>query len=487
MRRLFRDFKNSSNREKGQVMLIAMLAMIGLIAVIGLALDGGIMFVSYARLRRATDAAALAAALQYRQGYHQSDLYDTAMEFLALNGVNDPAATVDTCVTDSALCTTPPRKLVLVQTHGVVQLAFLPVIGIDTATLSASAESEAASVDVVLLIDTSESMTFNAAQITYNGDGSVATYDPNRDPTYCNPDNSCEPFAEVKSAAQAFADQMYYPFDRVSVINFDSSAHDDLDLTSDQGAVDSAIQNLQVVEGNGVCPSGQPCRNYLMKNGSLVLDAHGNPYFTGFGCGNPWTFGGDPSQCTTTNTGGGFLLAGDEFAIPPINTSGLWVVVFLTDGAANSGACPTSTWAWQDYVDSEDVDHPHTALFCRNVYDTPRHCTDTNLTQMARCESEGGVLDDADYNADDYARDEADFVAFDQHAYIYSIGLGNLVTNDTNGDPTAGQQLLQYAANAGSGEPIADDAGLYYFAPSGAQLASIFQAIANNIAIRLTK
>ncbi len=44
--------------------------------------------------------------------------------------------------------------------------------------------------DVVLVIDSSDSMTYDAPQ-----------GDPMRDPSQCNPVHNCHPFEEVKAAA----------------------------------------------------------------------------------------------------------------------------------------------------------------------------------------------------------------------------------------------------------------------------------------------
>ena len=87
-------------------------------------------------------------------------------------------------------------------------------------------------------------------------------------------------------------------------------------------------------------------------------------------------------------------------------------------------------------------------------------------------------MDSSHYDADDYARDMADFVGIDQGALIFTIGLGKQVGLPLN-DP-AGERLLQYAAEkAGS--------GLYFFAPNSTQLADIFKKIGDNIAIRLAR
>jgi hypothetical protein len=123
-----------------------------------------------------------------------------------------------------------------------------------------------------------------------------------------------------------------------------------------------------------------------------------------------------------------------------------------------------------------------------------------------------------DYDADDYARDMADFLGCPdptepqppscastapggQNVVVFSIGLGDLVINNPVGDPDAGEQLLRYAAAAGDdgipatdpcdppGPPVVpsgDDCGNYYFSPTGAGLIQVFEAIASRIFTRIT-
>lgn len=498
-----------TERSRGQVLVIVALVIVALVAVVGLAMDVGLMLIENARLRRAVDAAALAAALQYREGYRPSDLALAALEMLAFNGVRDPSAVLEVCDPNlptytpgtplpadpgarvfhsGDLCTNPRRKLVRVLGNGTVRLVFLPVIGLTEVPIAASATSETASVDLVLVIDTSESMTWDAPM-----------YSPMRDPSYCNSyddgdgmPGECHPFEEVKEAAVDFVRQAaYFPFDRVAVITFDKYAvthlgFADIDYANTPAAVIEAqvintIKNLRVFEAEGVCPQGRPCRKYRPEDGA----------FDRFLCGDGWQFPANPfdpstfedinnpGACTSTNVGGGMLLAGNQFAIPPVRQNALWVVVLLGDGAANGGQCPRSTWGFQEYNGQNIV------LFCRDGYAATRHCADPDPVRRARCQNAGGVWDPDNYDADDYARDMIDFVAYDQQAYIYSIGLGSLVTEANVGDPDTGEVLLRYAANAGDGDP--GDAGLYYFAPTAAELRDIFQRIAENIAIRITR
>ncbi len=123
------------------------------------------------------------------------------------------------------------RKLVRVVATGRIQLAFLPVIGINTVPIAAEAISETASVDVVLVIDRSESMTDSILRIRELR---------NETQVYCNTCRQsrliqvtrdyCRPFFDVKKAAVSFVNQLYFPYDRVSVITFDKDATRVLEL-----------------------------------------------------------------------------------------------------------------------------------------------------------------------------------------------------------------------------------------------------------------
>ena len=519
--------KRITRMERGQVLVLVAFAAVGIIATIGLVIDVGLMFIGNARLRRATDAAALAAALQYRLNYEQGDLTKTVDEFLRLNGIT-PAegypTTVDTCVTESSLCydaakgTTINRKLVKVHTWMEVPLAFLPVINIRSVLVSAVATSETASLDLVMVIDTSESMTFDAPLPQDD-----PTKSPLRDPTICNDDTKasaytvtdpsmpgeCHPFNEVKTAAVDFVEGLFFPYDRVAVVNFDRIAHNVLTFSDNKVTVENAIKNLQVYEGEGVCDTGQPCRPYCLlqkiKDGycdsqpndvKYFLDPAVNPlavYKGNFDCGDGWYFDPnnlqDPSKCTTTDIGDGLLYAGDEYGgDPPQGRQGaLWVVILLTDGSANAGTaqngdpiCPHNTW------------NPQLNPLCRDSASSTRHCAIADTRDRCILLGNGlpvkpdnplgiyqaGVWDTYNYDADDYARDMADFVGIEQNALLFTIGLGTQV-NKPAADP-AGARLLQYTA-----ESVGN--GLYFYAPDETQLGDIFKKIGDKIAIRLAQ
>jgi len=464
--------KRLSRMERGQVLVVVAFAIVGIIAIVGLALDVGVMFIENARLRRAVDSAALAAALQFREGYQMSDLDSSAIEFLRLNGIQDPNAFVQICMNPAPapedpdyinfnedLCTDPARKLVRVVATGTAYLAFLPVIGIDHAPIAAEATSETASVDVVLVIDRSESMTWKTGP-------NVADWDPNVCNNADNPLDAsyqgyCLPFDDVKRAAVSFVEQLYFPYDRVAVVTFDKDATGiligDMNFSNDQGDIISTIKGLTVYQGEEIFPGGgKPSRGYNPDSSYYGLDCPINDSSLDT---NP-----DPRGCTTTNIGKALYTAGAEFS--DARQESLWVVILLTDGVANAGYdegeqyfcpgpdSPVNTW------DNWAVP-PYVLPKCNDGRSASRH---NNAESVS-------------YDAEDYAYDGADFVAHDQNAFIFTIGLGDIVNYTSTVDGTKlGERFLQYAADQGR--------GLYTHATS-AELREVFRKIAENIATRL--
>lgn len=509
--------------ERGQALALIALAFAVLLIFVGLAVDTGQVFIYMGHLRRAVDAASLAAAAQYREGRSLGDMTNAAEQIMNLNGVNPTTVIVQTCESnpgDPGLCYTPRRKLVRVIGQLDVPLSFLNLIGLHNIPISANAISEAASMDVVLVIDISESMASDADLCDGDDDDSDGADDDGRpdawcpgkserlqvgshwdnyyaDPSRCNPGERCHPMEEVKAAAVSFAERVLdlpsiQEADRMAIVTFSNGWETPSAttgtrvippgwITNHATAVD-VINNLNVYEPVA-CPSMiGPCRNYDTGSPS------GN--YLGFEC-PLFRLTGDPSSCTTTNIGGGLKLGGNMFALDP-REDALWVVVLLTDGAANAsdadethtyGYCPPSTWA---------------PPFCRDLDSTSRHTGNS-----------------ANYDADDFARDMADFVGCystdpapacegvtGQGAVIFSVGLGDQVLQRYGTDPVPhGVRLLRYIAAVGEdGDPATNPCsglydnlsewrtwcGNYYFSPSGEDLDLVFEDIASRIFTRIT-
>jgi Flp pilus assembly protein TadG len=536
--------KKSTPGSPGQALILIAIAFVVLLGFVGLTTDVGQLFIYMGHLRRATDAAALAAAAQFREGRTLTEMTAAAEQVMSLNGI-DPArftVTVQTCDTnpsDPRLCTTPRRKVVRVIGNLRVPMTFLSLVGVKDVDISTNSIGEAASLDVVLVIDISESMAWDT---TVGGNKMI-------DPEYCNQHsdatqpkspNECQPFTDVKRAAISFINRVLnkppgQEEDRLAIITFANgwkgstndpnnnlgTAYRTSGWISDNGTAQNIVNNIKVFDPDpcydaygavnqyyGPCrayESYNPPTNYLWLDCLSCWDADGVP-------GSP---DGEWSGLPTTNIGGGLLLAGNMFAQNAREES-LWVVVLLTDGMANAtfpdksppdnitkfntypmGYCPNATG---------DASDPSLFPLCQDHNVSTRHSNGSSH-----------------YDADDYARDMADFVGCmpvnwasgcptsvdsttgktvsGQGAVIYAIGLGDGVldvTNEAHGKPY-GASLLRYIAAVGyDGDPNTDICptphtlndyktwcGNYYYAPQGPQLTKIFEDIASRIFTRL--
>ncbi len=256
-------------RVKGQTLVIFAISLLALLFFIGLAVDAGVVYVSYGQLKRAVDAGSVAAANTFKRGKSNEEMFAAVLEVLKLQNLNiDPNVlhlTVSTCdmnhdgwrdghfpadtplPTDFAtLCpdTNPDpaanaasaRKLVYVEARQATPLYFLSLLGISTVNLKTFSIAEAAAVDLVLVIDTSESMALSTT--------TPVAYWPNRfdfDPASCNAyidgsgtlhPSTCYPLrnaidaaANLTVGAPNLVDTLYEGYDNISLITFDTIAH----------------------------------------------------------------------------------------------------------------------------------------------------------------------------------------------------------------------------------------------------------------------
>lgn len=535
--------------ERGQAIVLVAFAIIGLVAMVGLVTDTGILLIEYGKLKRGVDAAAVSAAQQYRLKGNTLDkaaLENSAYNFLQLNQSTDiTSITVHSCEDAGAdtfidansngvwdvgetltkdwdgngtfdgsqkpdLCNPDPvgnpnanRKLVEVIASKKVYFGFLAVIGIRETTVTANSVGEAATIDLVLVIDNSGSMAYET------NPSNTADNDPN----VCNPSNTCQPMKVVKDTALDFLNTLYFPYDRVSVVTMtghtDRNPIEVLPLTSNKAAIVTAINNIKVFEP-------RDCDGSLTEGSCLYHDSNG--VFLGEACQifqltidgiDPAT--ADPSSCPSSNVGGALKLARISFTEDPVHTrlDAFWVVVSLIGGPANAtditdpvnypnGFCPPNTWL------------PTQLPWCRDREPTVRHAADDPLVLYTNPISL--VVDPHSpislYDADDYARDMADALAktiSGEGVTIYTIGLGDAIKNTTFSDdhypdgtiiPPA-EDLLKYIAEC-AGEASANDCrtpvttpkinhGQYFFAPNNIALGDIFDRIAKNIATKISQ
>lgn len=539
---------STRSRESGQAIILIVFVFIGLLAAVGIVVDLGRYLVAQTQLRRAVDAAALAGSAQFRltasttvaavYGNINAAARDTLHALNAITTTLDTDVTVTTCfgdgvtpgTTDTSLCSIPPTKKVKVTINRQLPLIFLSLVGWRSIGVSAESTTEAASVDVALLIDISDSM---ASDVCGGGDyPCVYNCDTSNDGD--NLYTTCHPFKEVKRAALEFLNFLSPGFDRVTVIPFGvyagycinpgdawpdctASAYDPVDnptgiylkLPTEYEGLGKIGSNLDdarafITSLNIAIPSwaGTPPSNPV-------------PPCPSYSAAQRW----DPRQCTNTNIGGSVHAAGLELLKEfrpdfPVTKAGpnhpskerLRVIVLLTDGAANAsglggggaenadygapsgglniGFCPVSSWEAPGSADP----------FCRAAYPGFTIASGRHISTST------------EYDAVDYTLDWTDYVALKapigNDIIAFTIGLGDQVVLNTKGDPVIGEKLLRYIAAAGddgdlstnpcAGVPNSTPAnprncGNYYFAPTGNELVNIFKAIAGRIFTRINQ
>ena len=273
--------KPAQRRSRGQVVVIFGLVLTVLMAFVGLALDAGSLYISYAHLKRAVDAAAVAAANQFKRNDSTETYSDrvkhiksAAIETIALQGIDVKTTAANpinikvyicdedgdgyrdaslatanpqfyaTCPDTNPTVATAPlaRKLVWIQATQWAPLYFLQLIGARAAPLTTNSIGEAAPLDLLIVLDTSMSMGRDTPG--YHWDN----YDPYATPpTGCNADNSCQPLQDTKTAAIGLVNTLFEGYDRAAIVTFDLYARASSgDFETSKTAIDADINNVKL-------------------------------------------------------------------------------------------------------------------------------------------------------------------------------------------------------------------------------------------------
>jgi hypothetical protein len=535
----------SANTQRGQAIVLIAMGFIMLLAFTGLVVDVARVFVTRGELRRAVDAAGLAASAQFKRGATAEKIVQAAHELVVTHGLPTPSVIVETCSLgaptgqNNNLCAQPgepQRKLVRVKATAQVPMLFLQIIGIPTVEVAGENVSEAASVDAVLVLDNSESQSYDFAALPnpyaskcnqsdlnnmyacLNGgtlsDGTTITGCNNEtisDPNYPELTRGiCQPFRKTKEAAYAFIQRLYQNYDRIALINFNENANRLFPMGYQLTDAIAAINNMDVYVSPTDASQPNPS-NHILCNSS--------------------TPSADRWKCGSSNIGAGLIRAHDEFGLAvPYREDSLWVTILLVDGPPNRTSYDWRlSWSDMQYgtcPQSEQAVNPR--------------CRDTNVNTR---HTAAPVVDPL-YDSDDYARDYADILGLNPDLYpsagsagvlVYTIALGQnsvCLTGSYSapsgtapatctpmvgayGDEDAGEQLLRYVADVGDDGRLdtgpcldpnnnrsnttkvdpdgrSDDAGLgmqcgnYYFAPDAGELERIFLEIAGRIFTRIS-
>lgn len=156
--------------EQGQSLVLLAIGFVALALFVGITTDVSVLFARYSQLARAVDSAAISAANQVREDRNYANVRLAATQFIEIYGLDPEQIDVQYCDTLPAterttdeLCVdfagnAHNRKLVRVTARVEAPTYFMRLLGIDVIELEASSISETAALDVVVIMDVSESM-----------------------------------------------------------------------------------------------------------------------------------------------------------------------------------------------------------------------------------------------------------------------------------------------------------------------------------------
>lgn len=533
-------------RERGQAIVITAVAFLAILAFVGLVTDVATLYLNFTRLKRALDSAAVAAANNIRDSslsaaQRKANIQEAAREMLAFNDIAN-LSSMEAYVCDepgippdfAQDCPGPgedKRKLAWVQATQYSPVYFLQLFGVEGVPITTHSIGEAATLDVVVVIDNSESMASETS------DYDPLDYDPDG-PSGCNTTGTCQPLQDAKNGAKAMVDKFFDGYDRVAVVTYNVRAvtHDpdpsDVELLeADHTAVKSTIDGIQLFDGpslGDILPYGDP--RYGEMN---PMDINGDGVYYQ-----------EDDIIGSTCTGCGIRVAGDILEKQG-RTDSVWVIVLLSDGTTNVSDLPPGVGDPNSPVPAGNTNgycggNIGSRLWTNEPGTSYSWCTDSNPKTRHCGPYHGGPSEcppdqygappppydkgvyvqwtgnnSPPYDTDDYAYDMTDRVALVHSANpneptpgediaIYTIGLGKAA------DPPDydGEALLRYMANVGDdnarnpvpdipgdefpkdpcdGAPAKSSCGQYYYAKTGAYLQAIYEKIAGSIFTRISE
>jgi Putative Flp pilus-assembly TadE/G-like len=590
---LQRRLHSDSPTERGQALVLMTVAFLALLAFVGLVTDVGALYWNYGQLKRALDSAAVAASNEFRRGVTVDQMRAISLEMLDLQNVPLADTSLNVFICDAngdgyrdnqdsdgvapwdglpplfyQICpaTNPTdnnapaaRKLVWIAAKQRAPVYFLHLFGVSSVDINTNAVAEAATVDVVIVIDTSESMGFATEPQPH---GATYVADCNNDRLSSVDDGSlkCRPLWDAKKAAKTLINNLYDGYDQVAIVTFDFGAKIVLPLTENLGDDDglqdgdayAAVDNILLHddwpppgEVTFRTPDANPLANFASPlNTDCQLQDPDYPTITCDPCNTP----NENRSVLSTCTGCGILAAGNLLKVGG-RPAGVWVIVFLSDGATNLSAFDPGTACYRDNyqfaldgLDNCDGDttwipsnvgsslsgfpngfcggSPGERLWTVNTTTGDPFCTDgdPSTRHFGPMHPDAGGTNGPNgasyetasppYDVEDFARDMTDQVALlrsenpsecptfpnslcpGTDIAIYSVFLQ---IGDYSED---GEQMLRYMANVGTdGDRVNDpcgatpqgkDCGQYYFVSQTSQLVPVFEDIASRIFTRIT-
>lgn len=445
---------------KGSVLVMMAISLVVLIGGVGLAIDSGLGYIIKAKLNAAVDAAGIAASRTVSQGDTQTVQIDNATQAAKIffhanypNGfLNSTPNPLDTALHDPVVTvkfgdpgTTDQGKVFIdVSANAVVPVTFMRVMNFNLLSVSAVSQVVRKDLDLAFVVDTSGSLA---------GVGSA-----------------------VRAATKSFLDFLNPTTDRVALMHFSHGGVVDDPFKADQSrgfdraTMKTHIGNFNFTGNTDYAEGLWNARNQL--NNVITTANHSSMrVIVFFSDGSPNTFASyftfrNPASCTQA----GAIATGDGTTVSTPN--GLfnlnWQSQQLSGGCwagnnliANSTPCSSSTSAlncaalpaWYNAHNVNDQEFPVVTASPRVVTNdtSSRNIAWRNVNRAARNLGESMA-----------AKSRSEGI------YVFTLGLGSLLSSPTGPDSEQGDIVLKCMANVPN-DPITGTGGCPRYDPNSRQ------------------
>lgn len=434
------------------------LAMLVLLAVVGLVIDGGLAYLVKARLNAAVDSAALAGARAVPAGNNQTEQTASAQaaaaDFFAAN-ISSGYLLSEPKLLSTKVTFNQGQATIDVNAEAPMPVSVMQVLGFSSLKPTAYAQTIRRDLDMALVVDTSGSLK-----------GQAAT---------------------VRASAKSFLNKFNVTQDRVSLIHFASGALTDFPINTSARGFNRAGM-LKTIDGftfDGGTASVEGMINARDQlNGITLANRSTQRVIVFFSDGDPSAFGSyvtfaNAAECSNV---AGVIEMGYPHGLSSINGTVYDYVREDCRVVKNNKMTTRSLPAWYNGRNSASNQNDTSKREFPVVTNTPRVVT-ADITTQALLQR----------NVERASRNLVEAVAAkarDEGIVVFTLGLGDALKSPGDNDPDTGEMILKCMANVADApsrcynpnKPV----GMYCYAATEADLTPCFSRLASAI-LRITK
>ena len=440
-----------ARQQSGQVIMIVAFSLVALIGAVGLAIDSGLGYLLKAKLNAAIDSASIAGARAVSNGSDQAtqaaNAKQAAREFF---NANMPANYLGSSVVLNDPVVTFNQGKVTIDTSATasIPVSLTRVMGFKVLNVAASAQTIRKDLDMAFVVDTSGSLSSQAAK--------------------------------VRSSAASFINKFSPTTDRLSLIHFSYGAvvDDPINLVSRGFNRTTMTNHINGYGFSGLTNSSEGIwlgRNEL--NRIAQINRSSMRVIVFFSDGSPNSFASyftfkNPGNCSLPGT----LITGDSASGSSLE--GLWKMDKQSQQL--TGQC------YQSDLTSSLTSTGMPAFYNAHNSADREFAVVTNSPRVVTSKPSWVNVNRASRNLVESIAEKART----EGIYIFTLGLGAQLQSNTGPDNEKGENVLKCMANTTdalarcrkSNQPT----GLYCFAATEDQLSPCFSKLASEI-LRITK